>query len=643
MEREVVIGNKALEELRKRLERWGELCAQLRELYHRYLDLAAFRSEKCYFPGRRCRRSWKREYDAGDLTLMWTYIANTAPLCGKLMRALAEVEYEVRKRALENFEKYGGLPASSRPKKQKNPDYKVEWFNLNSPVYAYAVIRNGRLYVIWGEFDNLPRKAQLRTAEIERRIRKTLEDYERGETRGHEIWEFDISGDVEYEAFFQEVPLPETASKMLNGRNRAPVALFRNLGWLASDDSRHRVEQGSDVEGQTALRLLDWIALAKYVIKVKGVSEEMLVFKLKANKVVKTKRGYSVSIMAAPIGFAAEVIKEAYNWFGIRLGRSREVLAKIYALVKALRMEAFGSEGGRYVVSDVGAWIAWSSVLNTMILGDGHVLPCGVWIAVKSAAENTLEGPTSLNKELAEVVGGSRSGGGVALYRWHIRLLLPAPPFPAFEKSKRLYRTITEYPLAAILRINGKSYMVYNYSGMRFAIGREKGAELYEAVSRLGVVPRINGKRIILTFRQLIVLRKRGIAVKFLNELEKENVRRVRPVLSLADAETVRHVLEELLRMARVVVATCRGRVYIRIIPYDSRRIMEIVNMLQRAGIRVSIIRKRRKELRVYERNTVAVLVEILRFLQPHSGLYAPPGSAFGGALMRQPLYISFV
>jgi len=86
MEREVV-DNKALEEFRERLSRWDELCSQLRELYYKYLDLAAFRSEKCYFPGRRCVRSWGRQYYIGDLTLMWLHIANTAPLCGKLMKA----------------------------------------------------------------------------------------------------------------------------------------------------------------------------------------------------------------------------------------------------------------------------------------------------------------------------------------------------------------------------------------------------------------------------------------------------------------------------------------------------------------------------------------------------------------------------
>ena len=140
---------KALEEFRERLLRWGELCSQLRELYYRYLDLAAFRSEKCYFPGRRCVRSWKRQYDIGDLTLMWTYIANTAPLCGKLIRALAEVEYKIRLRALENLEKYGGITKNVNPDKSRPRKNVITLFRLNEPVYAYLVLWENKLYVIW--------------------------------------------------------------------------------------------------------------------------------------------------------------------------------------------------------------------------------------------------------------------------------------------------------------------------------------------------------------------------------------------------------------------------------------------------------------------------------------------------------------
>mgnify|MGYP001772505082 CR=1 FL=1 len=129
MEKEVVIGNRALEEFREWLERWDELCAHLRELYYKYLDLAAFRSEKCYFPGRKCKRPWGRNYDASDLTLMWTYILNTAPLCGKLMRALAEVEYEIRLRALESLERYGGVEKRSRPSNE------IIYWQLREPVH----------------------------------------------------------------------------------------------------------------------------------------------------------------------------------------------------------------------------------------------------------------------------------------------------------------------------------------------------------------------------------------------------------------------------------------------------------------------------------------------------------------------------
>jgi len=46
---------------------------------------------------------------------MWMYIANTAPLCGKLMRSLAEVEYKIRLRALESLEKYGGVKKGRIP------------------------------------------------------------------------------------------------------------------------------------------------------------------------------------------------------------------------------------------------------------------------------------------------------------------------------------------------------------------------------------------------------------------------------------------------------------------------------------------------------------------------------------------------
>jgi len=37
------------------------------------------------------------------------------PLCGKLVKALAEVEYKIRKKALESLEKYGGVEKRTNP------------------------------------------------------------------------------------------------------------------------------------------------------------------------------------------------------------------------------------------------------------------------------------------------------------------------------------------------------------------------------------------------------------------------------------------------------------------------------------------------------------------------------------------------
>jgi len=67
---------------------------------------------------------------------MWTYIANTAPLCGKLIKALAEMEYKARLNALERFEKYGGV------EKRMNPGgkYEIVNFQLKRPVYGYLAL-----------------------------------------------------------------------------------------------------------------------------------------------------------------------------------------------------------------------------------------------------------------------------------------------------------------------------------------------------------------------------------------------------------------------------------------------------------------------------------------------------------------------
>jgi len=207
MERGVVVDNKALEEFRGRLERWDELCAQLKELYYRYLDLAAFRSEKCLFPGRRCVRSWNRQYDAGDLTLMWTYIANTAPLCGKLIEASVDIGYFVKDLAIKNLEKYGDKI------KRPSPDSKNEIITLEKPVHVYLVLWENKLYAILGEFDDLPKSGRQRLAKIRHKVLHIISKYERRGVADVPVKLFDI--DNKYERLWLEVPLPKSVSALL--------------------------------------------------------------------------------------------------------------------------------------------------------------------------------------------------------------------------------------------------------------------------------------------------------------------------------------------------------------------------------------------------------------------------------------------
>jgi len=604
MEREVVVGNKPLEEFRGRLERWDEICAQLRELYYKYLDLAAFRSEKCYFPGRKCVRSWDRQYDVGDLTLMWTYIVNTAPLCGKLMRALVEVEYEIRKRALESLEKYGGV--------EKRLNLGSECCNivhiyLKTPVHVYLVLWNRSLYVIWGEFNDLPKKGYIRSVEIERRVVDVIEQYRRVERVEVEVEEYEV--DREYERLWLEIPLPESVSKLLGGRSKAPVALFRNLGWLLSDDSRFRLEHASSNPSQAAMRAFDWIAIAMYAKK--GSSNSPLVFRLSVYQIIRTKEGDNPLIEMWPIGTAAEIIQTVYERFGIALSGTERVIVRGYAVLNALREEAFKREGLTYVVDNVGAWIAFSATTTMLVLGDGYVTPTVLGVVTKFSPEKTLKGKIMGVRELAKALGGVVAGKEIRLQGWYMRLLLPAPPTPSFEKTVKLYDALVNYPAAVAIEINGTTYLLAHNGNGRFIIGKEKSAELYEAVKLFGVRMGVRKDELILTYAQLRELAKL-VPVRLLSELDRETIREVRPAPSL-DPEAVRRVLEEVTKMARITLARNGKYVHVRIILYDKSKLREIVTMLKAVGIRFSIDQTRGR-IMIYERRTV----EMIRKIMPH-------------------------
>jgi len=601
MEREVVIGNRALEELLERLLRWGELCSQLRELHYRHLDLAAFRSEKCYFPGRRCRRSWKREYDVGDLTLMWTYIVNTAPLCGRLMRALAEVEYEIRKRALESLKKYGGVEKRKMFKSRKKVN--VTHIYLNKPVYAYLILWSKNLYIIFGEFDDLSQDGRTRSAEIERRIIDIIRRYKQRKDVGVEVVEFEIDG--EYKRLWLEVPLPEDISKLLGGRDKAPIALFRNLGWLLSDDARRDLRHGSNNIGQLATRVFDWIALIRYAIDVlKLASDRPLVFKLAVYNVTKSRNSNNPLVSAWAIGTTVKILETVYNHFGIVLGKTENVLMRGYAILKAMRLSAIKLEGGKYVVDDIGAWIAFSNVAATLILGDGTVAPYGLRVAAKSEYREKLNETTSLLEKIADALGGTVSGHEVVL-QWHMRMILPTPPVPVFEKVVMLYDVLTNYLAVVQVKINGNVYLLYRNGG-RFSIRGEKAKALYDAITRLGLKAKFSGDYLHLTYPQLVEMMHRDVLVKFLSDKEKDLVKEVKPV-SAPDLEAVKSALTTIANVARISSSRMHGIDCFRIALNDKSKLEEVTTLLKHSGIRLFVMR-RRKEIWVCERRSVKAL-----------------------------------
>jgi len=108
-------------------------------------------------------------------------------------------------------------------------------------------------------------------------------------------------------------------------------------------------------------------------------------------------------------------------------------------------------------------------------------------------------------------------------------------------------------------------------------------------------------------------LARRGFAVRFLNDAEKDAIREVKPAVSAVDVETIRRVLEEIAKIARIVAATDRGRVYIRLIPYDKSKVEEIATKLRAVGIRAVVLNKKR-EVRIHEQRSV----EIIRRIAPH-------------------------
>jgi len=173
------------------------------------------------------------------------------------------------------------------------------------------VLWGDRLYVIWGEFNGLSEDSKTRSVEPERRVLGVVEQYMRGKRAEIEVNEYEV--DREYERLWLKIPLSEGTSKLLGGRAKAPVALFRNLGWPLSDDAHTMVQHIAGNLGRATLRLFDWITLAKYAMEVlKIVPNKPLVFVL-AVTITRTKNGFDSILRISPIGTASEALQAAYS------------------------------------------------------------------------------------------------------------------------------------------------------------------------------------------------------------------------------------------------------------------------------------------------------------------------------------------
>jgi len=289
------------------------------------------------------------------------------------------------------------------------------------------------------------------------------------------------------------------------------------------------------------------------------------------------------------------------------------VIAHGYVVLSALKEEAFKREGLAYVVDDVGAWIAFSNIVDTLVVGDGYTMLPGFRVTAKVSSKATFEGKTTIARELAKALGGTVAGRLVMLESWHMRLLLPIPPTPVFEKTVKLYETLINYPAAALVEVNGITYLFAHDGGGKFTIGRGKGEKLQELIVRLGLKARFKKNMLLLTYAQLKELARYGVAVRLLNDMEKDKIKEVRPVLPAPNLDAVRRTIEEIAKFARISVGRSQGREYVSIALYDKSRLKDVITILKATGVRFTVHR-RRGVIYIHERRSV----ESFRRIIPH-------------------------
>jgi len=249
--------------------------------------------------------------------------------------------------------------------------------------------------------------------------------------------------------------------------------------------------------------------------------------------------------------------------------------------------------------------------VTALVLGDGHIKPFEFIVVTKFSSGNASKGEAVGIKELAKALGGVAFRKEIYIQGRYMCLLLPGPPTPAFEKTVKLYKTLVNYPVAAVVEINGTTYLLSHRATGQFTIGEEKAIELYEAVKRFGIEMKVKKDVFALRYTQLLELAKH-VPVRLLNDLEKDTIKEVESVSS-PDLETVKRVLYEVAKMARITVGLRQGREYVGIILHDKSKLWEVVTMLKTTGMRISVDRSRGR-IYIYEQKSI----EAIRRIMPH-------------------------
>jgi len=467
------------------------------------------------------RIKWKEVRDVYPRGFADRIASLLEPKSSKLEEALYGIMQMVAREALCSLDEHGG--------RLKEYDKGTRYYELNRPADVSIVTYADRgrhfatLYFTRGvNFEDLPRRGDLRAEEIERRLVDIINRFERGERiEGVEVQRFDVKLD---DRLLQKLDVSAIADK-LNGQTEAPLVLFFEFGWLASDDVRCKPYHETTDLGQAVVRLTHWIAS----IASDSGEGRFFVFRINVYRTHVAEDGLKSSLFIRPIGKAAKAIKEAYAKYGVYLGKSEVVRCRIYDIMRALRETSvepwrIGRRAGLVRVKDVDTYIAYCAVCKTLILGDGEAYRWGIYISV---------GDRNLAEKLAEAIGGHSAEDCVEFPKWFIQNALDVMPSAIFDKDRRLYNALANYVEGVGIAIRDNVYLLRRkYRG----VFRIYGREAVELAQELKMEPRTErGRHVLeLSLEDLKKVEERGVCVEYLDDLEFEEVERLKDARVIA-------------------------------------------------------------------------------------------------------------